>query len=111
MSGLVLGHLDQPVATRAWGQAISCHCLGQPAVTPVQGGVVTGETVGVSLVQPLGIPRQTAIPRCLHVVDNGVDERVEPLDFTEMNPGVTWQPEGPVVGHPARMRPRSNEAA
>ncbi len=111
MSGLVLGHLDEPVATRAWGQAISCHCLGQPAVTPVQGGVVAGETVGVSLVQPLGIPRQTAIPRCLHVVDNGVDERVEPLDFTEMNPGVTWQPEGPVVGHPVRMLPRSNEAA
>jgi hypothetical protein len=28
-----------------------------------------------------------------------------------MSPGVTWQPEGPVVGHPARMLPRSNEAA
>jgi hypothetical protein len=28
-----------------------------------------------------------------------------------MNPGVTWQPEGPVVGHPARMLPRPNEAA
>ena len=111
ISGLVLGHLDEPVATRAWGPAISCHCLGQPAVTAVQGGVVAGETVGVSLVQPLGIPRQTAIPRCLHVVDNGVDERVEPLDFTEMSPGVTWQPEGPVVGHPTRMLPRSNEAA
>ena len=51
------------------------------------------------------------IPRCLHVVDNGVDERVEPLDFTEMSPGVTWQPEGPVVGHPTRMLPRPNEAA
>ena len=84
---------------------------GSQQSLPLQGGVVAGETVGVSLVQPLGIPRQTAIPRCLHVVDNGVDERVEPLDFTAMSPGVTWQPEGPVVGHPTRMRPRSNEAA
>jgi hypothetical protein len=28
-----------------------------------------------------------------------------------MSPGVTWQPEGPLVGHPTRMLPRSNEAA
>ena len=111
LSGLILGHLDEPVANRAWGQTLSCHCLGQPAVSAVQGGIVHGDTIGVSLVQPLGIPRQTATPRCLHVVHNGDRERVEPLDFTAMNPGVTWQPEGPVVGHPARMLPRPNEAA
>ena len=111
LSGLILGHLDEPVATRAWGQTLSCHCLGQPAVSAIQGGIVHGDTIGVSLVQPLGIPRQTATPRCLHVIHSGERERVEPLDFTAMSPGVTWQPEGPVVGHPARMLPRPNEAA
>ena len=88
MSGLVLGHLDEPVATPGARRSSAIALVSQQSLP--QCGVIAGETVGVSLVQPLGIPRQTAIPRCLHVVDNGV-MNVLNHSTLQMNPGVTWQ--------------------
>ena len=91
-SGLILGHLDEAVATAAWSPLV-CRCLGPPPTGPA-GSVVSGETVGVSLVEPTGHSLPSGQPRALLAVETDRGDHLETLDLTAACPAVIWRPEG-----------------
>ena len=99
-AGLILGHLNETVATAAWSP-LACRCLGPPAFRPAVGGVVPGETVGVSLVQPAGRSLPSSQPRALLAVATDHGDHLETLDLTAASPTVTWRPDSSqVAGQP-----------
>lgn len=106
-TGLILGHLDETTARAAWSP-LACHCLGLPPSTPAS-GVVPGETVGVSLVQPTGQSLPVSLPRALLAVETNHGEHQEMLDLTAASPAVVWRPDRSLVAGP--LPARHSEAA
>jgi hypothetical protein len=106
-AGLILGHLDEAVATAAWSP-LTCRCLGLPPITPAN-GLVPGETVGVSLVNPASRPLSTHQPRALMAVETDCGDHLEMLDLAAGSPAVVWRPDRSLAAGPSTAR--RNEAA
>jgi len=106
-AGLILGHLDEAVATAAWSP-LACRCLGLPPISPAN-GLVPGETVGVSLVNPTCRPLSPRQPRALMVVETDRGDHLEMLDLAAGSPAVVWRPDRSVAAGP--LTARRSEAA
>lgn len=97
-AGLILGHLDETVATAAWSP-LACRCLGLPPISPAS-RLVPGETVGVSLVNPTSRPLSPRQPRAVMAVETDRGDHLEMLDLTAGSPAIIWRPDRSLVAGP-----------